>query len=103
MANDKGKQKKEVVLNWEERTLDDSFQDARDFAVDLAVSLERRLDMCTTNGVKQATFFDIEDTFTVLSGQRLPNGKVILKEGDLEEHGVLAFKTFSLKYVPSHQ
>ena len=94
MADDKGKQKKEVVLNWEERTLDDSFQDARDFAVDLAVSLKRRLDMCTTNGVKQATFFDIKDTFTFLSGQRLPNGKVILKEGDLEEHGVLAFKIF---------
>ena len=79
------------------------FHDARDFAVDLAVSLERGLDMCTTNGVKQATFFDIEDTFTVLSGQRLPNGKVILKEGDLEEQVRLHLKHFSLKYVPSHQ
>ena len=79
MADHKGKQKKEVVLNWEERTLDDSIHDAHDFAVNLAVSLERCLDTCTANGVKQATFFDIEDTFTVLFGQRLPNGKVILK------------------------
>lgn len=81
-------------MNWEERTLDDSFRDARDFAIDLAVSLEGRLDICITNGVKEATFFDIEDTFTVLSGQRLANEKVILREGDLEEHGVHAFKTF---------
>ena len=47
-------------MNWEERTLDDSFRDARDFAIDLAVSLEGRLDICITNGVKEATFFDIE-------------------------------------------
>jgi hypothetical protein len=80
-------------VNWEERTIDDSFQDASNFAIDLAVSLEERLENCIADGVKEATFFDIEDTVTVLSGQRLENGQVILREGDLEEHGASSFKT----------
>ncbi len=60
----------------------------------MATSIENRIGRCTTDGAKNTQFFDIEDTFRLLSGHRGLNGKVILKEGELEEHGVDSFKVF---------
>lgn len=94
ITDDKGRQRKEILMNWEERTIENSFEDASSFATDLAFSLEERLNNCTAEGIKEATFFDIEDTFKVLSGHRLANGHVVVREGELEEHGTTAFKKF---------
>ena len=90
----RGRPKKQVVLNWEERTVDDSFRECSLFAHDLAVSLEERLERCTVEGMKGALFFDIDAVFALLTGQRLQNGKFGLKEGGLEEHGGDSFKKF---------
>ena len=82
------------MFNWTECTVQDSFADVSLFASDLADSLEAHLENCVEEGMRNATFFDIEDTIELLSGHRLPNGNVIVREGELEEHGAHNFRRF---------
>ena len=51
--------KKQVLTNWEERTIEDSFEEVSQFASDLASSLENRVSTYITEGVGKAMFFDI--------------------------------------------
>ena len=52
--------KKQVLINWEERTVEDSFSDVQRFGRDLAQSLENRVESCV-NDAGKANFFDIEE------------------------------------------
>ena len=57
------------------------------YASDLSVSLNNRLEICVTKTAGMANFFDIEETFIHLCGEKLENGRIKIKEGDLEEFG----------------
>ena len=72
---------KEVIINWEERTV----------ASDLANAIESRIDSSVNPA--SSSFFDIVEIFKLLCGKRLPDGRVKLQEGDLEEYGVEEFRT----------
>ena len=85
--------KKQVLIHWEERTVEDSFSDVQRFGRDLAQSLENRVESCV-NDVGKANFFDIEETFQFLCGERLANDQVKIQEGDLEMFGAETFRQF---------
>lgn len=85
------------MMKWEERTVEDAFRDVNTFASDLAASLENRLKACVAEGVGKANFFDIEETFLRLCGERLSNDRVKLKEVDLELFGLPNFEKFFLE------
>ena len=96
--------KKQVLTNWEERTIEDSFEEVSQFASDLASSLENRVSTYITEGVGKAMFFDIEEIFLHLCGERLPSNRVRIKEGDLEVFEAESFARFfkelcSLKHI----
>lgn len=86
--------KKAVLTNWAERTITESFHDVSTFANDLAESLDHRIEKCITNADFLADFFDIEKIFRLLCGEKLDDGRIKIKEGELEEHGVTEFKLF---------
>ena len=83
---------KEVIINWEERTVDESFEDCKTFASDLANAIESRIDSSVNPA--SSSFFDIVEIFKLLCGKRLPDGRVKLQEGDLEEYGVEEFHAY---------
>lgn len=92
--------KKWVLTNWEERT-SESFNEVSQFASDLAASLENRISTCITDGVGKSMFFDIEQVFIHMCGERLPNNRVW---GDLEVFEAESFERFfkevySLKHI----
>ena len=89
---EKKRPNKEVIVNWEERTVEESFTDCRMFANDLASALESRLQSCVN--AKSSSFFDIGEIFKLLCGKRLPDGRVKVQEGDLEEYGMEDFREF---------
>ena len=60
----------------------------------ISVSLDNRLEMCVTKAAGMANFFDIEETFIHLCGEKLENGRIKIKEGDLEEFGNEEFKIY---------
>lgn len=39
-------------------------------------------------------FFDIEETFVLLRGEKLDSGRIKMNEGDLKEHGAKEFELF---------
>ena len=86
--------KKTTFVNWEERTLEDYFTDVRNFAIDLANSLEGRLEKCLFHAPQFATFFDIEETVKLMCGKKLGSGRVQVEEEQLESHGLDEFSTF---------
>ena len=95
--------KKQVLINWEERTVEDSFSDVQLFGRDLAQSLENRVESCV-NDAGKANFFDIEETFKFLCGERLANDQIKIQECDLEMFGAETFRQFfhevcSLKHI----
>ena len=95
--------KKQVLINWEERTVEDSFSDVQRFGRDLAQSLENRVESCV-NDAGKANFFDIEETFKFLCGERLANDQIKIQECDLEMFGAETFRQFfhevcSLKHI----
>lgn len=83
---------KEVIVNWEERTVDESFEACRTFARDLTNAIESRLD--SSVNAASSSFFDIVEILKLLCGKRLPDGRVKLQEGDLEEYGVEEFREY---------
>lgn len=85
--------KKQVLTKWEERTVEDAFNDAKTFGRDLAASLENRIESCASD-VGQENLFDIEETFQLLYGERLCNDHVKIQEGDLEMFGATTFQQF---------
>ena len=85
--------KKTIFTNSEERTITESFHDVSMFASDLAESLDHRIEICITNAAGMADFFDIEQIFILLCGEKL-DGRIRIKEGELEEHGAEEFKLF---------
>ena len=85
--------KKTIFTNWDERTITESFHDVSMFASDLAESLDHRIEICITNAAGMADFFDIEQIFILLCGEKL-DGRIRIKEGELEEHGAEEFKLF---------
>lgn len=87
--------KKEVIVDWEERTVDESFSDTRTFASDLAESIEDRLDRCVNS--ESSSFFNISEIFKLLCGRRLPDGRVKLRDRDVEEYGLQDFAQFFKK------
>lgn len=97
--------KKRVLTNWEERTVEDAFNDVKTFGRDLATSLENRIESCITNAGHES-FFDIEETFQLLCGERLGNDHVSIQEGDFEMFGATSFQQFfrevcNLKHIKS--
>ena len=60
----------------------------------ISVSLDNRLEMCVTKAAGMTNFFDIEETFIHLCGEKLENGRIKIKEGDLEEFGNEEFKIY---------
>ena len=91
----KGKQpQKKVLTNWEERPVAESFQHVSAFASDLSASLNSCVQLCITSAAVMSDFFDIEETFVRLCGERLDSGRIKIKEGELEEHGAKEFKLF---------
>ena len=68
--------KKTTLVNWEERKVEDSFSHARNFATDLASSLDARLEKCVSHASQLASFFDIEETAKLVCGERLSCGRV---------------------------
>ena len=97
--------KKQVLTKWEERTVEDAFNDVKTFGRDLAASLENRIESCASD-VGQDNLFDIEETFQLLCGERLCNDHVKIQEGDLEMFGATTFQQFffevcNLKHIKS--
>ncbi len=95
-----------MLTNWEERTVENSFEEVSQFASNLAASLENRVSTCITEGVGKSMFFDIEEVFMHMCGERLPNNRVRVKEGDLEVFEAENFERFfkevcSLKHIVS--
>lgn len=84
--------RREVLIDWDERTVEDSFVDVRTFATNLAQRLEDRLE-ASTDPVS-SSFFDISEIFKLLCGKRLPDGRVRLQEGNLEQYGLEEFRHF---------
>ena len=69
-----GDKNKQAVTNWEEHTSKDSLNDVSKFARDLSLSLENRIESCgVTEAVGKANFFDIGETFQLLSKVRVSN------------------------------
>ncbi len=85
------------MTKWEERTVQDAFHDVSKFATDLAASLENQIEACVSDGVGKANFFDIEETFLRLCGERLSNDRVKVKEVDLELFCLASFEKFFLE------
>jgi hypothetical protein len=86
---------KQVLTNWVERTIEDSFKEVSTFASDLSASFQNRIETCgVTEEVGKANFFDIEETFQLLCGERLLNDHVRVREGDLEVFGAASFELF---------
>ena len=81
------------------RCVADCFEDASIFAIDLATSLEYRIEKCVTSGAAKCNFFDIEETFVLLCGEKLDSGRIKMNEGALEEHGAKEFELFFKKCV----
>ena len=71
--------------------MEESFNDVKTFASDLAEAIEGRLE-ANTNVSSQC--FDIGGLFKLLCGKRLPDGRVKLNEGNLEEYGMEEFQVF---------
>ena len=95
VVEDKNTNKKhsnKVIVNWKERTVDESFKDCRMFANDLALAIESRGDSSVY--AASSSFFDIAQIFKFLCCKRLPDGRVKLQEGDLEEYGLEEFHEF---------
>ena len=89
---EKKRPNKEVIINWEERMVEESFSDCHMFANDLASAHESRLKSCVN--AKSSSFFDIGEIFKLLCGKRLPYSLVKVQEGDLEEYGMEDFCEF---------
>ena len=89
---EKKRPNKEIIVNWEERTVEESLSDCCMFANDLASALESRLESCVN--AKSSSFFDIGEIFKLLCGKRLPDGRVKVQEGDLEEYAMEDFREF---------
>ena len=85
--------KKQVLTNWEERTIEDAFNDVKTFGRDLAMSLQSRIEATTSNPGME-NFFDIEETFEHLCGERMTNGHITIQEGDYEMFGATSFQVF---------
>ena len=83
--------RKEVTIDWGERTVEESFYDVKTFASDLAEAIEVRLE---ANANVSSQCFDIGELFKLLCGKRLPDGRVKLNEGNLEEYGMEEFQVF---------
>lgn len=97
--------KKQVVTNWEERTVEDAFNDVKKFGNDLAMSLQNRIGLCTSNA-EMENFFDIQETFEYLCGDRLTTDHINIQEGDYEMFGAASFQVFfreicNLKHIKS--
>ena len=86
--------KKTVLVNWAEHTVTESFHDVSTFANDLAESLDYRVEKCITNATGMADFFDIEEVFINVCSEKLDDGRIRIKEGELEEHGTEEFKFY---------
>ena len=71
--------KKQVVTNWKERTVEDAFNDVKNLANDLAMSLQNRIGLCTSNA-EMENFFDIQETFEYLCDDRLNNDHINIQE-----------------------
>ena len=102
-VSNNGVPKKQILTNWVERCMADSFEDARIFAIDLATSLEYRIEKCVTSGAAMCNFFDIEETFSLFF-YPAESGRIKRNEGALEEHGAKEFELFfkevcSLKHI----
>ena len=78
--------KKAILVNWEERTIEDCFTDVRNFATNLTTLLYARLAKCVSHAGQLATFFDVEETAKLVCGERFGCGRVQIDEGQLEEH-----------------
>ncbi|CAB3982584.1 Hypothetical predicted protein [Paramuricea clavata] len=77
-----------------DKTLQPTYQGIDTFANDLAESLDYRVEKCITNATGMTDFFDIEEVFIHLCGEKLDDGRIKIKEGELEEHGTEEFKFF---------
>ena len=72
---------------------------------DLATSLENRIQSCIINAGHE-NFFDIEETFQLLCGERLGDDHASILEGDFEMYGATSFQQFfkevcNLKHIKS--
>ena len=83
--------RKEVTIDWDERTVEESFNDVKTFASDLAEAIEDRLE---ANANVSSQCFDVGELFKLLCEKRLPDGRVKLNEGNLEEYGMEEFQVF---------
>ncbi len=86
--------KPQQLVNWTERTVQDSFADVAQFGADLALSLQNRLDNCVVDDKCTSQFFDIGETFNLLCGEKVSSNRVKIKEGDLEVFGSSQFEKF---------
>ena len=71
--------------------MEESFDYVRTFAHDLSQAIDNRLDS-TTNPA--SSFFDVGEIFKLLCGKRLPDGRLNLQEGNLEQYGLEEFREF---------